>query len=143
MRSLFLDTNIVLDLLEERKPFCDDAVRLFTLAHKKKVKLYVSPVTFTTASYVLSKHGAAEERRLLSYLRQLVSVVPTDDLMIDAALSSDFKDFEDALQYFSALAVNAEVIITRNGKDFMSSTLPVMSADEWLEGLKPVKPLNC
>ncbi len=135
MKSLFLDTNIVMDLLEERKPFCDDAVRLFTLAHNKKVKLFVSPVTFTTASYVLSKHGAAAERRLLSYLRQLVSVVPTDNRMIDAALASDFKDFEDALQYFSALAANVEVIITRNGKDFMSSTLPVMTAGEWLDGL--------
>ena len=132
MIRLFLDTNIVLDLLAERKPFCDDAVRLFTLAHEKKVELFVSPVTFTTASYVLSKHNAAEERKLLSGLRQLVRIATTGERTIDDALSSQFTDFEDALQYYSALTIKAEAIITRNGKDFANAHIPVMTAGEWL-----------
>ena len=133
MSRLFIDTNIVLDLLEERKPFCDDAVRLFTLAHRKEVERFVSPMTFATASYVLSKHGAAEERKLLHDLRQLVRVAPADEQSIDDALASNFSDFEDALQYYSAVSVKAEAIITRNGKDFSKSSIPVMTAGEWME----------
>ncbi len=135
MKRLFLDTNIVLDLLEKREPFCNDAVRLFSLAYNKKVKLFVSPITFATASYVLSKHEASEVNKLLSNLRQLVSVATTNERTIDDALASQFTDFEDAIQYYSALTCKAEAIITRNGKDFAHSKLPVLTAGEWLDNL--------
>ena len=132
MIRLFLDTNIVLDLLAERKPFCDDAVRLFTLAHEKKVELFVSPVTFTTASYVLSKHNAAEERKLLSGLRQLVRIANTADRTIDDGLSCRFTDVQDTLQYYLTLTIIAEAIITRSGKEFANPHIPVISAVQWL-----------
>jgi predicted nucleic acid-binding protein len=57
MTKLFLDTNIVVDLLERREPFCHDAVRLFTMAYNRQVQLVVSPMTYTTASFLLRKHG--------------------------------------------------------------------------------------
>ena len=132
MTKLFLDTNIVIDLLEKREPFCYDAVRLITMAYKRQVCLFVSPMTYATASFLLSKHGAEGVHNLLSNLRRLTKVTTADEDTIDDALASQFEDFEDALQYYSALQANAEVIITRNGKDFTYSKLPVMTAKEYL-----------
>lgn len=129
---LFLDTNIVVDLLEGREPFCYDAARLFTLAHDNKVQLLVSPMTFSTTSFLLRKHGPEGVRNLLSNLRQLVSVTISDEQTVDDSIASQFKDFEDAMQYYTALYAKAEIIITRNGKDFTASKLPIMTASEYI-----------
>lgn len=132
MTRLFLDTNIVVDLLEGREPFCYDAAQLFTMAHDKRVELLVSPMTFSTASFLLRKHGSEGVRNLLSNLRQLVSVTISDERTVDDSIASQFKDFEDAMQYYTALNAKAEIIITRNGKDFTASKLPVMTATEYI-----------
>jgi len=66
MTRLFLDTNIVVDLLDRREPFCHDAVRIFTMAYNRQVQLFVSPMTFTTASFLLRRHGTEGVRNLLS-----------------------------------------------------------------------------
>lgn len=132
MTRLFLVTNIVVDLLEGREPFCYDAAQLFTMAHDKKVELLVSPMTFSTASFLLRKHGSKGVRILLSNLRQLVSVTISDERTVDDSIGSQFKDFEDAMQYYNALNAKAEIIITRNGKDFTASNLPVMTATEYI-----------
>ena len=135
MKRLFLDTNIVMDLLERREPFCHDAVRLFTMAYHKQVRLYVSPMTYATASFLLRKHGPEGVKNLLANFRQLSSVSTANERTVDDSLASQFQDFEDALQYYSALAVKADAIITRNIKDFTSSKLPVMTAGEYLASL--------
>lgn len=132
MKKLFLDTNIVMDLLEKREPFCNDAVRLFTKAYNKQVQLFVSPMTYATVSYLLRKHGSEMVHTLLSNFRQLSRVATTNERVVDDALASNFKDFEDALQYYSALKVKADAIITRNGDDFENSKILVMSAKEFL-----------
>lgn len=132
MRRLFLDTNIVVDLLDRREPFCHDTVRLFSMAYNGQVQLVVSPMTFATASFLLRKHGHEGVRKLLSNLRQLVGVAATDERTVDDSLASQFQDIEDAMQYYTALHANAEAIITRNGKDFTASRLPVMTATEYL-----------
>lgn len=132
MTRLFLDTNIVVDLLDRREPFCHDAVRLFSMAYNKQVQLVVSPMTYSTASFLLRKHGSEGVRKLLSNFRQLARVSTTDERTVDDSLASQFQDFEDAMQYFTALRANAEIIITRNGKDFKASSLPVMTAGEYL-----------
>ena len=132
MTRLFLDTNIVVDLLEGREPFCYDAAQLFTMAHDKRVELLVSPMTFSTASFLLRKHGSEGVRNLLSNLRQLVRVTISNERTVDDSIASQFKDFEDAMQYYTALNAKAEIIITRNGKDFTASILPVMTATEYI-----------
>lgn len=136
MTRLFLDTNIVVDLLEGREPFCYDAAQLFTMAHDKKVQLLVSPMTFSTASFLLRKHGHEGVRKLLSNLRQLVSVTISDEQTVDDSIASQFKDFEDAMQYYTALNAKSEIIITRNGKDFTASKLPIMTASEYLTSVE-------
>ena len=132
MTRLFLDTNIVVDLLDRREPFCHDAVRLFTMAYNKQVQLIVSPMTYSTASFLLRKHGSEGVRNLLSNFRQLSRVATTSERTVDDSLASQFKDFEDALQYYTALKAKADVIFTRNGKDFTASKIPVMTATEYL-----------
>ena len=132
MTTLFLDTNIVMDLLERREPYCDDAVRLFTMAYNRQVKLVVSPMTYTTASYLLRKHGSEGVRNLLANFRRLSRVATTNEHTVDDSLASQFTDFEDAMQYYTALRAKADVIVTRNGKDFTNSKIPVMTAAEFL-----------
>jgi predicted nucleic acid-binding protein len=132
MTKLFLDTNIVVDLLERREPFCHDAVRLFTMAYNRQVQLVVSPMTFSTASFLLHKHGSEGVRNLLSNFRQLSRVAAANERTVDDSLASQFKDFEDAMQYYTALRAKADIIITRNGKDFVHSKLPVMTAGEFI-----------
>lgn len=136
MRRIFADTNVVIDLLERREPFYKDAVRLFTMAYNGELEIFVSGCTFTTASYLLRKHSPEEIKTLLRNFRQLAKVSPIEEGTIDRSLASDFDDFEDAVQHFSALSVAAEAIVTRNEKDFIGhSQLPVMSPSEFLKRL--------
>ena len=135
MIRAFLDTNIVIDLLERREPFCYDAIRLFTMAYNKQVELVVSPMTYSTASFLLHKHGADGVRKLLANFRQLSRIATTDERIVDDSLASNFKDFEDAMQYYTALKCKADVIITRNGKDFLESKIHVMTAGDFLNSV--------
>ena len=91
MMRLFLDTNIVIDLLDRREPFCHDAVQLFTMAYYKKVQLIVSPMTYTTASFLLHRHGAEGVRNLLSNFRQLSRVATTNERTVDDSLASQLR----------------------------------------------------
>lgn len=135
MKKIFLDTNVVIDLLDKRDPFYKAAVTIFTLAYKKKVALYVSPMTYATASYLLRKHGQEQMRLLLRNFRQLSRVTVADEKVVDDALASSFVDYEDALQYYSALSKNVDVIVTRNVKDFQHSKIKVLTPDEYLSQL--------
>lgn len=129
---VFIDTNIVIDLLDKRADFYQAAARIFTLAYHQQIRLYISPITYATASYLLRKHGKEGSRLLLSNLRQLSGVTVTDEAIIDASLASGFDDFEDAIQYYSALHEKVDVILTRNIKDFTHSDIPVMTPADFL-----------
>jgi predicted nucleic acid-binding protein len=133
MKKLLVDTNIILDLLAKRNPFYYAAGRLFTLADHGKVELLVSALSFANTHYILSRQlPDKDSRKVLRNLKSLVNTVSLDDNIIDLALNSDFKDFEDALQYFSAIEYTADAIITRNQKDFKLAQIPVMSGQEYL-----------
>jgi predicted nucleic acid-binding protein len=137
MSKLLIDTNIVLDLLARRDPFYDGAAMLFSLADKHKIKLTVSSLTFANTNYVLSKlKSAREAREILRRFKTLVGVLNLNDKIIELALNDEgFKDFEDGLQYYTALEHNQNTIITRDLKDFKSSKIPVMTAEEYLSTL--------
>lgn len=132
MKKVFLDTNVVIDLLDKREPFWSDAAALFTLAYNQKIKLYVSPLTYGTAAYLLRKHGKAELKQLLENLRRLSKVTTVSGKEVDNALASPFDYYEDALQYYSAMREHVDVIVTRNKKDFILSKIPVLSPNEFL-----------
>ncbi len=134
MDRILVDTNIVIDLLANRPEFVSEAQKLFTLADKKKVKLYVSSLTIANTHYILSQGLKIENtRKILRKFKVLIEVLPMDDKIIDLSLDSDFKDYEDAIQYHTALENDIEIIITRNLKDFKQSTIPVLSAREYLK----------
>ena len=133
MRRVLLDTNIIIDLLAKRDPFDKDARKLFSLADKEKVTLYTSALSIANVSYVLLRKRKPEETKLiLRKLKLLVGILSLDEKVISLALNdSDFKDFEDGLQYYSAIENNIEIIVTRNLKDFENSKIPVMAAGQF------------
>ncbi len=133
MDRILVDTNIVLDLLAKRTEFLTEAQELFTLSDKKELKLYVSSLTFANTYYILSqKMKLVIARKILRKFKVLVEVLPMDDKIIDLSLESDFKDFEDAIQYHTAIENNVSIIITRNLKDFKTAKIPVLTAKDYI-----------
>lgn len=137
MKKLFIDTNIVLDLLAKRDSFYESSAKLFSLADRNVIQLSVSSLTFANINYVLSKlKSTSEAKEILRKFKLLVHIVSLSEKIVDLALNdSAFKDFEDGLQYYSAIESNQDIIITRNQKDFKSSLLSIMSAEEFLSSL--------
>ncbi len=135
MKNLFIDTNIVIDLLAHREPFYDESANLFSLADKKFIKLSISSLTVANTSYILlGQTNSKKAKEILRKLRLIVEVLPLDDKIIGLALNDDsFSDFEDGLQYYTAIENDQDFIITRNLKDFKASILPVMTAGQFLE----------
>jgi predicted nucleic acid-binding protein len=133
MDRLFVDTNIVIDLLQKREKFYEDAQELFTLADKKKVKLFVSALTIANTHFVLSKHYHSNNaRKILAKFKLLVEVLALNDKIIEWALVSDLKDFEDAIQYHTAIESNLDILITRNKRDFTKRDISILTAKEYL-----------
>ena len=137
MKNIFLDTNIVLDLLALRMPFYTEAAKLFSLADKKRIKLSISALCLADSNYILSKqHPEMEVRKVLRKFKVLVNVLPLDDKISELALNSEFRDFEDAIQYFTAIENDQDIIITRNQPDFKESRIPIMTAGEFIKSIK-------
>ena len=134
MKTLFIDTNIVIDLLAKREPFYEEAAKLFSLADKNKINLIVSSLTFANTNYILLKMtNSTTAREILTKFKVLVTVAALNDKIIELALNDkSFSDFEDGLQYYMAMENEADIIITRNLKDFKNSTLPVITAQTYL-----------
>lgn len=137
MIRLLIDTNIVIDLLSKREAFYDEAADLFSLADKKELILTISPLTFANTNYILSNSKSPKiAREILRKFKVLVEILALDDKITELALSDeDFPDFEDGLQYYTAIENEVDIIITRNKKDFKNSRIPVLSADEFLKSL--------
>lgn len=135
MKKLLIDTNIVIDLLAKREQFYSDSARLFSLADKKKVKLSVLSLTIANTNYtLLRKKSSSEAKAILRKFKLIVDVLSLDDKIVGLALNdNDFEDFEDGLQYFSAIENNQDIIITRNLKDFKKSKIPVMTPEQFLK----------
>lgn len=132
--KVFVDTNIILDWLGRREPFFVPAKELFLKAETGEIEVHISTMSYITTEYILRKQlGKEKARQALSSIRTISKVCTSGMKEIDLSLLSEIKDFEDAFQYFTALNNGAEVIITRNTKDFSVSQLPVMSAEEYLK----------
>ncbi len=138
MKKIFVDTNIVIDLLSRREPFFEEAASLFSLADKKQIELTVSSLTIANVSYALLRQMESNNAKsILRKLRLIVSILSLDDKIIGLALNDNtFSDFEDGLQYFTAIENEQELIITRNLKDFKNSKLPVMTARQFIETIE-------
>ena len=132
--KIFVDTDVVFDLLAKREPFYNYAARLFTNADKQEVTICVSSLCFGNLNYILSKQkSVTEARKILSRFKVLVKVLPVDDKVIELALNSDFVDFEDAIQYYCAIENGINILVTRNLKDFKQARIPVLTAEEFVK----------
>lgn len=134
MEKVFVDTDVILDLLAERKPFYDHAAMLFTLADASEIQIHISALTIPNLHYILSGSMSRDQAsmRILQF-KTLVTVLPLTDKVIDLGLSSAFRDVEDAFQYFTALEHNIQTVITRNLRDYKTSTIAVMTAEQYLK----------
>jgi len=134
---IFLDTNIMLDLLGERIPFYDPIAKIASLADKGQLSIVVSALSYATVNYFLIKsEGSEVAKNKLRRFKIISEICSLDEVVIEKGLNSNFKDFEDALQYFSALNTNCSILITRNGKDFKESQIPIMTALEYLASIR-------
>lgn len=135
--NVFLDTNVMLDFVGERNPYFEISQIIVNLADKGKIKIYVSALSFATCSYFLTNEfGTAITKDKLAKFKILSTIVSLDENIVEKSLLSKFSDFEDGLQYFSALKENCKYILTRNEKDFKNSEITIMTPDEFLISLK-------
>jgi predicted nucleic acid-binding protein len=131
--DVFVDTNVLLDVLTQREPFYDDSVAVWTLAEQGKIRGFVSVLSFSNVYYIvrrLSDRRTADRAMLL--LRGTFTAVACDEQVLSQAIDAGMKDFEDAIQYHSALRVNASCLITRNPDHFPRSALPIATPAEFL-----------
>jgi predicted nucleic acid-binding protein len=135
MTDLFIDTDVIIDYITDRKPFADNAEKLFALIENKKLKGHTSSLCFSNLYYLLrQKLSRSKSISLLKDLAGLLNILKVDEDSILQALDSDIKDFEDAIQYFTASDYKKiDVIVTRNIKDYKHSSLPVMTPDTMLK----------
>jgi predicted nucleic acid-binding protein len=135
--KIFLDTDVALDHLADRQPFAEYAHRLLALAETGELIICVSSLSFSNLYYILRKlRGHADALALLGKLKLLVRVSAVTGLEIQSALTSAFKDFEDAIQHFAAKSEGTiSAIVTRNKADYAASEILVLSPDEFLANL--------
>jgi len=138
MADLFIDTDVIIDFLLDRKPFSREAAIIFTLIEKKKLRGYSSSLTFSNLYYILRKiesHNKVISK--LESISRIVGILKVEESTIKNALTSGFPDFEDSIQYFSAVeSKKTDVIITRNIKDFKKSEIPVMTPGDFLKAAR-------
>jgi predicted nucleic acid-binding protein len=131
--NVFIDTNVLMDVLLERRPFVAQSRSVWFLAERGKIVGLVSILSFPNIYYVVRKTlGADTALAMMTLLRDTFTAVPLDEQILNQAIDGKFADFEDAIQYFSALRAGAECLITRNVDHFPDSGLSVISPEEFL-----------
>jgi predicted nucleic acid-binding protein len=133
MRKVFLDTNILVDLIADRKPFSKYAIEIFDAAESKTIELFTSSHSIATTYYLLKKyHDDKTLRTIVLGLFDYVTVIPVDASILTKGLRSKHKDFEDSIQIHCAMTIeNISCIVTRNIKDFKASEVTVFAPDEF------------
>jgi predicted nucleic acid-binding protein len=134
MIKLFIDSDIILDILLQRQHYFEAAADLYKLCGTEIHQAYTSVHSILNVHYVARKiHGERLSRQAIQSVTEVVKVVDENGSLIQQALLSDFPDFEDAVQYFAALSVGCDYIVTRNIKDYKHSVIPVTTAEQFLK----------
>jgi predicted nucleic acid-binding protein len=135
MKKILIDTDVILDFFFDRKPFSDNAAKVLSLCESNQIKGYLTSVIISNVYYLLRQRASHE--KVIEKLVQLISIteiLTTDKAVIVKALNSGFKDFEDALQSFSAeVSCEIDMIVTRNIKDYKYSSLIIISPDDFIK----------
>jgi predicted nucleic acid-binding protein len=132
-KKIFIDSDIILDLLAERENY-RAAAKIFSLAYKKAIELYTSAVILANVFYLLrKKDGNEKAKKSLKDLRIFVKILPINENIVDITLNSKFSDFEDGLQYFTARENNISILITRNTKDYKEKEIIIQTSEEFIK----------
>jgi len=136
--TVFLDTNIVIDYLQNREPFAEYVNIIFGLCKDKKISAYISAQTISDTFYILRKAYTIDERKMMLLgICKMVGIIGANKTMVVNALTNeDFDDVEDCIQAECAKTAGAEYIITRNIKDFEASEVKPILPEEFLELIK-------
>jgi predicted nucleic acid-binding protein len=131
--NIFIDTDVILDFLLDRKPFSDNIGQLFQLSIDTDLQICVSPTTITNINYIIGRMENKKQADLKTKkILKLVKVENVCQSTVNNAINSKFKDFEDAVQNFCAVESNHKLIITRNTKDYKESELAIFTPTEYL-----------
>jgi len=131
--KLFIDTNVVLDVLAQREPWFADSARLLAHIEQGGASGHIAAHTLTTLHYLLARHlGQQKTAAVLIELTTLIRVEPVDHQILQQALALGWRDFEDAVQAVTAAQCQADYLVTRNPRDFKQSLVPVITPSEFL-----------
>jgi predicted nucleic acid-binding protein len=131
--NILVDTNVLLDVLARREPFFTDSAKVWTLAETGQVTGFVSALSLPNLFYLIRRmQGPREARKALIGLRDIFSLVPLDVQITHQAIDAGISDFEDAIQFFSAIRADSAVLITRNPKHFPKDKVVVQTPGEFL-----------
>lgn len=140
---VLLDTNVVLDVLLDRKPFSDSATMLFSWAEEGILHGVLGATTVTTVFYLASKVvGRVMAEEAIAKLLSLFTVAPVDRSVLEAAITTSFPDFEDAVLYQAACQSDVQAIVTRDLSGFKNSRIPVYSPDECVKMIQALQALK-
>ena len=129
--KVLIDTNVILDVLYDRKPFSDDAAKVLKCCELKQIDGYVSALSIPNIVYVMRKELDGDKiRQLLDTITNIVTISDLKESDLVKAAGADFNDYEDAVQSMCASRVKADYIVTRNVKDFRNSRIPAIKPDE-------------
>lgn len=139
MKTLF-DTNVILDVLLDRAPFSDDASFLLSKVERSEMVGFICATTVTTIYYIVSKAlGPQAASHHIQSLLSLFAIAPVNRLVLEDAIGSNFRDFEDSVLHAAACHVGAKYIVTRNTADFKTSNLPVFGPREFINIMESLK----
>ncbi len=133
MKRVFVDTNVLLDVLVRREPFCRDSVQVWNLVESGRIEAFVAAISFGNCYYLVRKHvGKPQAEQAIRLLRGIFRPVDLTAKILNQAIDAGFSDFEDALQFHSAVHARVACILTRNPDHFPRAPLPVLSPAEFL-----------
>jgi len=131
--KVFLDTNLLLDVLAQRFPFYKGSAQIWSLAESGQIEAFISAISFNNVYYVVRKReGRSGARSAISLLRDVFSIAPVEPHIIHQAIDCEMDDFEDAMQFYSATRVHASRLVTRDPAHFPKDALPILSPEEFL-----------
>lgn len=131
--NVFIDTNVLLDVLAKREPFYRDSAAVWTLAEQGKIRGCLSTLSFSNIYHIVRRlKDRRTAERAMRALRDTFASVACDEQVLSQAIDAGMKDFEDAIQYFSALRAEATCLISRNPDHFPRSTLSIVTPTEFL-----------
>lgn len=136
-QKVYLDSDVILDYLAERKPHDEAALKIINLLENRQIQGYISSLIVWNLCYLLRKNlGAAQARSVLQKFRKLVHILPVTEETIDSALASNMRDFEDSVQFFAFKKGKIDIFISRNTKDYPRNSAVIMTPNEYLKTME-------